>query len=115
MKAMLQQIEAQKIERKTSFFFGAKTKADLFYMDELKAWQEKMPHFTFVPTLSRTTEQDQWTGEKGRVTNLIEKQIPEKADLDVYICGSPPMVESCVTLLTKKGIPEEHIYFDKFE
>ncbi|MBU2498905.1 MAG: 2Fe-2S iron-sulfur cluster binding domain-containing protein [Proteobacteria bacterium] len=115
MKAMLQQIEAQKIQRKTTFFFGERTKADLFYMDQLEAWEKKMPHFTFVPTLSRATEEDQWTGEKGRVTNLIEKHIDEKANIDVYICGSPAMVESCVELLTKKGTPEDRVYFDKFE
>ncbi|MFH1123038.1 MAG: 2Fe-2S iron-sulfur cluster binding domain-containing protein, partial [Pseudomonadota bacterium] len=115
MKAMIQQIAEQKIQRKTTFFFGAKTKEDLYYLDQLETWQKTMPHFTFIPTLSRVTEEDQWTGEKGRVTNLIEKQIPEKADMDVYICGSPPMVESCVDLLTKKGIPEDRIYFDKFE
>ena len=74
-----------------------------------------MPNFTFVPTLSRATEEDQWEGEKGRVTDLIHKRIREKAPLDVYICGSPEMVESCLEVLVKKGIPEERVFFDKFE
>ena len=49
------------------------------------------------------------------MTNLIEKYIPEGASIDVYICGSPAMVDSCVDILKKKKIPEDRIFFDKFE
>jgi Na+-transporting NADH:ubiquinone oxidoreductase subunit F len=49
------------------------------------------------------------------VTHLIEKYVPEGATIDVYICGSPVMVDSCVEILKKKGSPEDRIFFDKFE
>jgi Na+-transporting NADH:ubiquinone oxidoreductase subunit F len=65
--------------------------------------------------LSRPTDEDQWQGARGRVTDLILKHIPDDAPIDVYICGSPAMVESCLELLEKKGIQEEHIFYDKFE
>jgi Na+-transporting NADH:ubiquinone oxidoreductase subunit F len=115
IKSILHQIEKEQIQRKATLFFGARTGQDLYYQEELRMLETAIPHFTYVPTLSRPTEGEQWEGERGRVTNLIEKYIEENADLDVYICGAPAMVESCVELLTKKGIPGEHIFFDKFE
>ena len=114
IKSILDQIEKEQIPRKTTFFFGARTPRDLYYLDELKGLEEKIANYTFVPTLSRPTEEDQWEGEKGRVTDLIEKHIPENAPLEAYICGAPAMVESCEQILKKKGIPEERLFYDKF-
>jgi len=113
--SIIDQIEREKIERKTTLYFGDKKRKDLYYYERLKEYERRMQQFTFVPILSRATEEDQWEGEKGRVTDLIQKYVPEKADLDVYICGSPLMVRSCTELLIKKGISEDRILFDKFE
>jgi Na+-transporting NADH:ubiquinone oxidoreductase subunit F len=113
--SILHQIEKEKIGRKTTLFFGARTVKDLLYYDEVKTFETRLPDFTFIPTLSRPTEEDQWQGEKGRVTDLIEKYITENADVEVYICGSLVMVESCEGILKKKGISEESIFYDKFE
>jgi Na+-transporting NADH:ubiquinone oxidoreductase subunit F len=113
--SMLDQIEREEIRRKTTLFFGAKTRKDLYYQDRIKAWESKLPHFEYVPVLSRVGEEDKWEGEKGRVTNLIEKYVPEGSDLEAYICGAPAMVESCLEKLKGKGIPEERTFFDKFE
>ena len=115
IKSILHQMEREQIQRKATLFFGDRTPKDLYYNHELKEFEHNIPHFTYVPILSRTTQEDQWQGEKGRVTNAIEKYIPEKADIDVYICGLPAMVKSCIDLLKKKGIPENRIFFDKFE
>jgi Na+-transporting NADH:ubiquinone oxidoreductase subunit F len=115
MKSILHQIENENIERETILFFGAKTPEDLYYSDELKWLESKIENFKFYPTLSRVSENDEWEGERGRVTNLIEKYISENAPFDVYLCGAPSMIESCMKLLAQKGIPEEHIFFDKFE
>lgn len=115
IKSILHQVEKEQIPRKTTFFFGARAREDLFYDDLIKGLEKTIPDFTFVPTLSRPKPEDQWRGERGRVTDLIEKYIPENAGIDVYICGAPPMVESCVQILSRKGIPEEHIFYDKFE
>jgi len=115
IKSMLHQIEHEKIKKKVQFFFGARTLKDLYYQEELSGWEKTLPDFKYVPTLSRSLEGDHWQGEKGRVTHLIEKYIPEGAAVDVYICGSPAMVDSCAEILKRKEIPEERIFFDKFE
>ena len=114
IKSMLHQAEHLKIRENIQFFFGARTRKDLYYQEELEAWLKTIPNFSYVPTLSRPTEEDQWQGEKGRVTHLIEKYVPEGVSIDVYICGSPAMVDSCVEILKKKRIPEDRIFFDKF-
>ncbi len=115
MLSILHQIEEENIKRKTSLFFGAKTREDLYYVDRLREFEKKLYNFKFYPTLSRAEDDKKWEGERGRVTNLIEKIIPDNADLDVYLCGAPPMIESCMDLLVQKGITEEHMFFDKFE
>lgn len=115
IKSMLHQIANHGIERKTTFFFGARTKEDLYYEDQFRQWEKDLPQFKFIPTLSRPAPEERWEGEKGRVTDLIRKYVPDNPNVDVYICGAPPMVESCVELLRKKGVPEDRIYFDKFE
>ena len=114
VKSILDQIKREQIHRKSVLFFGAKTPEDLFFNDYLRGLEKEIVDYTYTPTLSRATEKDQWQGENGRVTHLIEKYIPEHPNTDVYICGAPPMVESCVALLTQKGVPQEHIYYDKF-
>ena len=113
MRSILFQIDHEKIDRETTLLFGAKTTQDLYYFDELKAFEQSISHFRFIPTLSRSTEEE-WEGEKGRVTKLIERHVPDKAPVDVYICGAPPMVESCLEMLTQKGIPDDRTFFDKF-
>ncbi len=114
MKSILHKIERDNIQRETILFFGAKNIEDLYYHDELKGLESKLENFKFYPVLSRVGEDAKWEGDRGRVTNLIEKYIPENAALDVYLCGAPPMIESCMKLLIQKGIPEDHMYFDKF-
>jgi len=115
IKSILHQMEKEQPRRKATLFFGARTRKDLFYYERLREFEKSIPGFRFVPTLSRPTDDDQWDGEKGRVTDLIEKHIPENANIQVYICGGPTMVESCEVILKEKGIPAEHIFYDKFE
>jgi Na+-transporting NADH:ubiquinone oxidoreductase subunit F len=112
--SILRYMRKEKIARKTTLFFGTRIEEDLFCVEELRGMEKELPDFTFVPTLSRMTDDSSWKGEKGRVTVHIAEKIPEGASLDVYICGSPEMVDSSLIILKEKGIPEEHIYFDKF-
>lgn len=112
--SILRFIRSEQIQRKTTLFFGTRIRENLYCVEELREMEKQLPAFTFIPTLSRAAENSQWEGKRGRVTDLIEDLVPEGADYDVYICGNPDMVDSCMDRLLKKGIPEEQIYFDKF-
>lgn len=102
------------IKRKTRFFFGARTPDDLFVLDEMKYFEENLDDFKFMPTLSRTTPEMGWEGDKGRVNNSIDKYVEKGGNYTAYLCGSPRMIESIKESLKEKDIPEENIYYDEF-
>jgi Na+-transporting NADH:ubiquinone oxidoreductase subunit F len=112
--SILRYMRREKIQRNITLFFGTRLEGDLFCIEELKDLAKELPKFSFIPTLSRMPDDSLWKGERGRVTALIEQRIPDGANLDVYICGNPEMVDSCLEILKAKGIPEGQIYFDKF-
>jgi len=111
--SILKYLQDKDIKRKAVFFFGAKSMEDLFLVDQLKAFEESLHDFKFLPTLSREDSQE-WTGDKGRVPNSIEKYIEKGSNYSAYLCGSPVMIDSIVEALRGKDIPLEKIYYDKF-
>ncbi len=113
--SILKHMADEKIDRKCTFFFGARTSEDLYMMDELAALEKQLPNFKLVPVLSRPSEEDQWTGDVGRVTNLIQKYIDNADNKEAYLCGSPKMIDSVVVELEAKGFTEGTIFYDKFE
>lgn len=113
--AILKYLEENNIERKATFYFGARTPEDLFFLDYFKHLEETLYDFKFIPTLSRATEEHNWAGETGRVNNTLNKYLDNPEDKEAYLCGSPKMIESMIGALTSKGIVEELIYFDEFE
>lgn len=113
--SILKYMRANNIQRKATFFFGARTSEDLFEMDELMQLQKDMPNFTLITCLSRPTEKCNWTGETGRVTDLLQKFLTDASGAEAYLCGSPVMIDSVIPLLREKGMIEENIMYDKFE
>ena len=112
--SMLYHLKENNIKRKATFYFGAKTPDDLFLLDEMKNFEETLFDFKFIPTLSRVAEEHNWAGEKGRVNNALEKYLTDGENKEAYLCGNPPMIDTVVSVLKQKGIPEELIFFDKF-
>ena len=102
------------IDRPATFYYGARTEADLFHLDELARLAQRLPQLRFVPALSEARDGDGWTGETGLITDVVERLEDGLADVDAYLCGPPPMVDAAIALLERVGVPESHIYFDKF-
>jgi propane monooxygenase reductase subunit len=102
------------VERPATYYYGARTKTDLFHLDELEELQSRLPGFTFVPALSEAADGDDWAGESGLITDVVERLEEDLAEVDAYLCGPPPMVDAAIAMLEAKGVPESHIYFDKF-
>jgi propane monooxygenase reductase subunit len=66
-----------------------------------------------VPALSE--ESNGWNGEAGLITDVVDRlEVEDISEVDAYVCGPPPMVEAAIALLERRGVPEAHIYFDKF-
>lgn len=113
--SILKHMREKNINRKARFYFGAKTPDDLFLLDYFKELEEELYDFKFIPTLSRVTEEHNWTGETGRVNNAIDKYLTDSENKEAYLCGNEKMIATMVEALMNKGIPEELIYFDKFD
>ncbi|UCD71450.1 MAG: 2Fe-2S iron-sulfur cluster binding domain-containing protein [Syntrophobacterales bacterium] len=112
--SILHQMAEEGISRKTTLIFGARQKKNLFYLEEIEAFKKRIPGLEVILALSSPEEEDRWQGERGRVTDVLEKIVKNGANKEAYLCGNPAMVEATVELLTKKGIPEELIFYDKF-
>jgi len=100
--------------RRFRYFFGAKSKRDLFLLDEMHQLEADLPDFTFIPALSEPAPEDDWQGETGLITEVVERHIADASDMEAYLCGSPLMIDACIRVLKAKGMPETSIFFDKF-
>lgn len=112
--SMLRYMKEQGIDRRAHYFFGALTQADLFFVDELRELEQQLPSFTFVPALSKEPEDSGWQGERGLITDVVARTIPDTSQHEAYLCGSPGMIDACIKVLQDGGIPEEKIFYDKF-
>jgi len=114
IKSMLHDMAEKGISRKATYFFGARAVRDLFLIDEMKDLEKKLPNFTFIPALSEPLPEDNWRGETGLITDVLDRNVTSGENTEAYLCGSPGMIDAAVNVLTKKGIPEELIFYDKF-
>ncbi len=115
--ALLAEIAEKKIERKVTYFCGAVTKRDLFYMDEMREFEQQIPGFTFVPALSGDVPDDEWDGVRGLITKPLDNHLKERGEntnVQAYMCGSPGMINACIGVLTKNGVQRSNIFFDPF-
>jgi propane monooxygenase reductase subunit len=103
--SLLRSLRANGNGREATYYYGARTEADLFHLDELAS----LP-CQFVPALS----DEDWDGETGLITDVVDRLEGDISEVDAYVCGPPPMVEAAIALLERRGVPEAHIYFDKF-
>ena len=100
--------------RKATYYYGARTQRDLCFEKELYALSEQLPNFRFVPALSEADDDEEWDGEVGMITDVVQRHESDLSGADSYVCGPPPMVEAAMDVLTTLGAPEKNIYYDKF-
>ena len=55
-----------------------------------------------------------WSGERGLITDVVERLHEQLAEVDAYLCGPPPMVDAAIAMLDQSGVPESRVYYDKF-
>jgi propane monooxygenase reductase subunit len=108
--SLLRSMAEKGTQRPATFYYGARTADDLFALDEIERLGGLLPDFTFVPALSEA----EWDGEEGLITDVVDRLEDDLADVDAYLCGPPPMVDAAIALLERRGVPEAHIYFDRF-
>jgi propane monooxygenase reductase subunit len=107
---------AQKgIERNATFYFGARRRKDLFYLDKIRELGEQLPgEFRLVPALSEPGPDDQWDGETGLITDVVARLEDDLTNTEAYLAGPPPMIDAALPVLAGKGVKEDKTYYDKF-
>jgi Na+-transporting NADH:ubiquinone oxidoreductase subunit F len=112
--SIVRDMKEKGIARPTLYFFGALTQKDLFFVDELRQLEKELPWFTYVPALSKEPADSDWTGERGLITEVVGRRVPDTSRHEAYLCGSPGMIDASVAVLRKNGMPEENVFYDKF-
>jgi len=103
--------------RPVRFFYGARSRRDLFLLEEFAAIAARLPDFRFIPALSHASSDDGWDGEAGFIHEVVARHLREEAldgEADAYACGPPPMIDAVLPVLQRAGVEPEHIHFDKF-
>ncbi len=114
IRAILYYLKDQGMNRKVKYFFGAKTKKDLYYTEELLELAKEYPNFQYIPALSEPLPEDNWEGEVGLITDVVDRFSDNLEKSEAYLCGSPGMIDACIRVLTKNHIHMENVYYDKF-
>jgi len=105
-------------KRKISFWYGARSMREAFYVEEYDKLQEENPNFTWHLALSDPLPEDNWTGLTGFIHNVLYenylKDHPAPEDCEFYMCGPPMMNKAVVSLLEDLGVEHENILLDDF-
>jgi Na+-transporting NADH:ubiquinone oxidoreductase subunit F len=114
IRSIIYKLMDQGFPRKATYFFGARTKKDLYYTEYFLDIAKKFPNFKYVPALSTPLPEDNWDLDIGLITDVVRRHTDDLSGHEAYLCGSPGMIDACIKVLKEKGMPEEYIYFDKF-
>ena len=115
-------------DRKVSFWYGGRTRRELFYIEQFREIEKEFPNFRFFVALDNPLPEDNWQvkedmeaegdGFKGYIMPVVMEQYlnnhPEPEEIEYYFCGPPLMNASVIKALDELGVPEENIAFDDF-
>jgi len=108
----------KKTNRKVSFWYGARSKREMFYDDHFKDIEEKFPNFSYHVGLSDPLPEDEWDGPVGFIHQVLYdnylKDHPDPTECEYYLCGPPMMIAAINKLLYDLGVEKEMIAYDEF-
>ena len=107
-----------KTKRKVTYWYGARSKDEIFYEEDFRELERNFPNFKFNIALSEPLKEDHWDGLKGFIhqvlyDNYLSKH-EEPEEIEYYFCGPPLMNSAVEKLLYDLGVPDEMIAFDDF-
>ena len=115
---ILDQFRRLHSDRKVSFWYGARSLREAFYVEDFDDIASKNPNFTWHLALSEPQPEDNWEGLTGFIHQVLfdeylkDHRSPE--DCEYYLCGPPMMIEACKRMLTDLGVEPENIMLDDF-
>lgn len=107
-----------KTKRKMTFWYGARSLRETFYVEEFDRLQEENPNFKWFIGLSEPKPEDNWTGYTGFIHEILYenylKDHPAPEDCEYYLCGPPMMNTAVINMLESIGVDRENILLDDF-
>jgi len=107
-----------KTNRKVSYWYGARSKREMFYDDHFKKIQEKFPNFSYHVALSDPLPEDDWDGFTGFIHQVLHDNYLENhedpSEVEYYMCGPPVMNTAVTNMLHDLGVEDDMIDFDDF-
>jgi len=104
--------------RKVTFWYGARSRQEMFYDEEFKDLQARFPNFSYHVALSEPQPEDNWDGPVGFIHqvahDLYLKDHEDPAEIEYYLCGPPMMISAVMNMLDSLGVEREMIAFDDF-
>lgn len=111
-------LETQHSARRVSFWYGARSRQEIFYDDYFTALAQTHPNFSFQLALSAPLPEDAWTGPAGFIHDVVfERYLRTHANLpavEFYLCGPPQMIKACTRMLADLGVAPSQIAYDEF-
>ncbi len=112
------QLPDKKTKRKMTFWYGARSKAEMFYDEEFRELARTHENFSYYVALSEPQPEDHWEGMTGFIHQCMYSHYLGKhkdpAEIEYYLCGPPPMLNAILKMLDDLGVGPEMIAYDKF-
>ena len=112
------QLERIGTERKMTFWYGARSRIELFYAEEFDQLQARFDNFDWTMALSDAKPEDKWDGATGFIHDVVFehylKDHPAPEECEYYLCGPPLMIKAVYAMLDNLGLPRDNILFDDF-
>jgi Na+-transporting NADH:ubiquinone oxidoreductase subunit F len=105
-------------DRKITFWYGARSRQEMFYDEEFKDLQARYPNFSYHVALSEPQPEDNWDGPTGFIHQVAYdhylKDHEDPTEIEYYLCGPPMMIDAVMNMLDDLGVDREMIAFDDF-
>ncbi|MEO0424446.1 MAG: NADH:ubiquinone reductase (Na(+)-transporting) subunit F [Pseudomonadota bacterium] len=105
-------------DRKISFWYGARSKREMFFVEDFDGLAQGNPNFDWHVALSDALPEDEWEGYTGFIHNVLFEEYlkdhPAPEDCEYYMCGPPIMNKSVINMLLDLGVDREDIMLDDF-
>jgi Na+-transporting NADH:ubiquinone oxidoreductase subunit F len=112
------QFKRLRTDRKVTFWYGARSVREMFYVEDFDSIQNEFPNFKWHVALSEPQPGDNWKGYTGFIHNVLFDQYlknhPAPEDCEYYLCGPPIMNQSVINMLLSLGVEREDIMLDDF-
>ena len=111
-------LETERSARKVSFWYGARSKQEIFYQDYFQDLTDVHRNFDFHLALSAPLPEDEWNGHMGFIHQVVLEKYLSQHDnpqaVEYYLCGPPMMIKACIKMLADLGVSSSHISYDEF-